>query len=162
MSVRRRFIMMASLALALWYVWDALHCLSTGRFVAPELTVAEAHAAEGVVVQLADGTLVEYGPWALLFTSVGLHPNTAAPFFLVLGLLGFFGLGMFFARKPLGWATLLAFGVVSLAYAFVGTVIAAVLLLLLLLPATRREVFGARREDTHSLRLEVSEPPSSP
>lgn len=153
MSFRRRLVLMTSVALALWYVWDAIHCFSTGRFVSPVLTEAQAAVAEGVVVQLDDGTLVEYGPWALAFTAIGLHPNSAAPLFLVLGLIGFAGLGLFLARKTLGWAVLLAFGVVSLAYAFVGTSIAVVLVVMLLLPGTRREVFGATASEAEGLTL---------
>ncbi len=153
MSLRRRVVMMASLALALWFVWDAVHCLTTGSFVAPVLTEAEAMVADGVVVPLEDGRLVEYGPWALALTSLGLHPNLAAPLFLVLGLLGFVGLGLFIARRPLGWTLLLAFAVASLAYAFVGTFIAALLVVVLLLPGTRREVFGAPASEARSLTL---------
>lgn len=157
MSFRRRLILMASVVLALWYVWDAIHCFTTGRFVSPVLTEAQAAVAEGVVVELQDGTLVEYGPWALAFTALGVHPNAAAPLFLVLGLLGFTGLGLFLARKPSGWAVLLGFGVVSLGYAFVGTTIAVLLVVLLLLPATRREVFGAPAGETEGLKLAKAE-----
>lgn len=159
MSLRRRVIMMASLALSLWYVWDAIHCLTTGRFVSRVLTEAQAAVAEGVVVPLEDGTLVEYGPWALAFTSLGLHPNLAAPLFLVVGLLGFFGLGLFLARRPLGWTLLLAFAIASLAYAYLGTLIAALLVVVLLLPGTRREVFGARASEAEGLSLAKADEP---
>ena len=155
MSPRRRVAMMTSLALAMWFVWDAIHCFRTGRFVSRPLSEAEAELADGVVVQLEDGTLVEYGPWAALFTSFDADPNLAAPLFLALGLIGFVGLGLFLARRPAGWTILLAFGVVSLLYAWLGTALAALLVVMLLLPGTRREFFGAREDEARALRLEA-------
>jgi hypothetical protein len=154
MRLATRVLMTATLAHALWMLYDGVRCLTTGRFVSRELSEAEARVAGGVVVPLADGTLVEYGPWASLCTSVGVHPNHAAPLFIVLGVVGLAGLLLFFAKRPMGWTLLFVFAVVGLAYLFIGTVLSLIILAMLLLPQTRRTFFGAPEAEVEGMRLE--------
>ncbi|MFZ9887784.1 MAG: hypothetical protein ACO3JL_09805 [Myxococcota bacterium] len=156
MSLHKRLVLMMTLPLALWFLWDAMHCFRMGRFVSRVLSPQQAPAARGVVVMLEDGTLVEYGLWARAFEVASLDPHVAAPFLVVLGVVGLVGLFLFLARRQEGWSLLLVFAVGSLWYLTLGTVLGFLLLLVLLAPRTRREVFGVDEREAGTLRLEVS------
>lgn len=159
MNLRRRLVLMTTLSLALWFLWDAIHFFRLGRFVSRVLSPSEAAMARGVVVQLDDGTLVEYGLWAKGFEAASLDPHLAAPFLVVLGLVGLGGLFLFLARRQIGWSLLFVFALGSLWYLTLGTALGLLLLILLLTPATRREVFGVEAHEARTLRLEVNAEP---
>lgn len=154
-NLRRRLVLMTTLSLALWFLWDATHFFRLGRFVSRVVSPSEAAVARGVVVQLDDGTLVEYGLWAKAFEALAFDPHLAAPFLFMLGVVGLGGLALFLAHRPLGWSLLLVFALASLGYLTLGTALGLFLLLLLLAPATRREVFGIDEHEATTLRLEL-------
>ena len=142
----RRFLIAPTLALALWMIFDGMRCLLTGSYTARELTYEQAKAAKGVVF-LVDGHLLEYGLWAKPFELMDQDPAIIAPFFVAFGLLGLFGLVLYYRRKPLGWTILLGFAVCSLGYLIPGTFIAVMLLILLALAPIRRYVFGVSADE---------------
>ena len=99
-----RLLLTATLALSLWMGLDGVRCLTTGAYAARVLTPAQAARVDGVVVVVADGRLVEYGPWAWPLVELGVHPNSLAPFFVGLSLFGFLSLAMFlFGKRAMGW-----------------------------------------------------------
>ena len=150
MKLADRVVMIGVLAQALWMVVDGVRCLATGRFAAPVLTQARAATAQGLVVELDDGTLVEYGPWALLPGLFDVHPHTFAPLFVGLGLAGLIALGLYLKQSPTGWYAAFAFSVATLWYLVFGTLVSVIVLVALLLPSTRARFFGSSKAATSS------------
>lgn len=139
MRLPDRLILIGTLAQSLWMMADGVRCLVTGQFQAPTRSAAEAMLADGVIVELSDGRLVEYGPWALIPDALGIHPHVFAPLFVGLGFAGLIALLLYLLNKPMGWHAVLAFSVASIWYAWLGTALAVLVIAMLVLPSVRRE-----------------------
>lgn len=132
-----RAVLVLTLSLAFWAIADGVKCLVTGTYfgkVLPEAALPQHPWA----LALPSERFVDYGPWAGWLVQLGVDPHALAPFLVALGAIGLLGLFLFLQARPIGWALLVAFSLVSAAKVGLVAVVALVLFGVLLLPATRK------------------------
>jgi hypothetical protein len=132
-----RAVLVLTLSLALWAIADGVKCLVSGTYFGRVLSDA-ALPQHPYALALPTEQYIDYGPWAAWLVQLGVDPHALAPFFIGLGVVGLLGLFLFLQARPVGWALLVAFSLVSTAKVGLVAVVAVVLLVVLLLPATRR------------------------
>ena len=147
-----RIVLVTSLATALWFLADAVKFFVSGRFLGQRLTSAEVNASP-YALQLTDGSYVDYGIWAAWLVSKGFDPHDMAPIFFGLGVIGLVGLYLFLAARPIGWALLVGFAMISIPRLDAVGISAGVLLMTLVLPATRRVIFQAHLDEFKDVEL---------
>lgn len=137
MRIQVRLILILGLSLHLWWLADGVRCLWTGRFFGRTIGRGELDQNPSALA-LADGSFVDYGPWAAWLADVGFDPHVVAPYLIGVGVLGLVGLFLFLQARPVGWALLVATTVLGASRVSLASALAVALLIVLVLPATRR------------------------
>ena len=107
-----RVLFIVVLSQSAWWIAEGLRCLLTGSYA-------------------------NYGLWTLPWKTLGVHPNSVAPMILGLGIFGVASLLLYWKKRLLGWAGLVAFSVAALFYPAVGTVLGLLALVSLFMPKSR-------------------------
>lgn len=116
-------VIVLSLQIGGWMLFDGLHALFTGDYVTPS---TGEYAGK-------------LGPWAGLIQGIGIDPRSAfmKSVFVVYGLFWILSVAGFLFKVGQAWFGLLALSIFSLWYIPFGTVISLVISILLMLPPLR-------------------------